>query len=121
MPTEGQAYMAAFGEASTFLVFVVMTGLLLEQHQQFAKQMTIGSLLTFIFMAVQLKMPKEVNAEENVVIQLINLCKPLRHLTYFELGYILKVIIYPSLFNTTMNIARIIDVEPTQLFKLKLV
>ena len=36
---------------------------------------------------------------------------------YFELAHVLKIVLYPSLFNLTLNISRIIDVEPIIEFK----
>ena len=62
-------------------------------------------------------MPKEVNDEENIVIQTVNRFGLLNNYCYFELGYILKIVIYPSLFNVTLSLSRIIDVEPSLLFK----
>ena len=82
--------------------------------------MTIGGLLTFAYCTVELRMPKEINADENVVIQVVNYFPFLNHLCYFEIGYILKTVIYPSFFNTTLNISRIIDVEPLIEFKKKM-
>ena len=44
----------------------------------------------------------------------------LNSFTYFELAYVLKHIIYPALFNTVLNISRLIDVEPSIEFKRRL-
>lgn len=44
----------------------------------------------------------------------------LNHLCYFEISYILKSVMYPSIFNTTLNISRIVDVEPLIEFKKKM-
>jgi len=115
IPTEGQRYMSAFSEATSYSVFIIMTLLFVQQHQQFAKQMTIGLLLVFSSCSVQLKMPKEVNADENVVIQAMNFL-PLDRYCYFEIAYLVKML-YPSLFNLTLNISRLVDAEPSVLFK----
>lgn len=77
--------------------------------------MTIGLLLVFSYMSVQLKMPKEVNQDENVVIKLMNWL-PLDNYCYFEIAHLVKMI-YPSLFNLTLNISRLVDAEPSLLFK----
>lgn len=37
---------------------------------------------------------------------------------YFELNYLLKQVLFPSLFNMTLNVSRLVDVEPTAEFKL---
>ena len=79
--------------------------------------MTIGLLLIFTYSTVQLKMPKEVHAQENVVIQTVISLPFLNRFTYFEIAYILKTVLYPSLFNLTLNISRVIDVEPILEFK----
>lgn len=62
-------------------------------------------------------MPKEVNSDENFVIQVVNRLPFLNNFCYFEIAFILKNLIYPSLFNLTLNISRIIDVEPIIEFK----
>jgi len=82
--------------------------------------MTIGGLLAFAYMTVMLKMPREINQDENVIIQIVNYLPFLNHLCYFEISYILKSVMYPSIFNTTLNISRIVDVEPLIEFKKKM-
>ena len=62
-------------------------------------------------------MPKEVNSDENFVIQVVDRLPFLNNFCYFEIAFILKNILYPSLFNLTLNISRIIDVEPIIEFK----
>ena len=109
--------MSAFSEVSSYSIFVIMTVMLVEQYQQFAKQMTIGLLIAFTYMTVQLKMPKEVNADENIVIQLVNQLPFLNKYCYFEIAFLLKNTLFPSLFNMTLNVSRIIDVEPIIEFK----
>ena len=113
-------YMTAFNEAGSYFIFVVMTLMLVQAHQQFAKQMTIGFLLAFVYMSVSLKMPKEANSDENVVIQAVNALFFFDKYCYFEVAFILKNLVYPSLFNTTLNISRLIDVEPSQEYKRKI-
>mmetsp|Transcript_18244 Transcript_18244/g.24376 ORF Transcript_18244/g.24376 Transcript_18244/m.24376 type:complete len:140 (+) Transcript_18244:446-865(+) len=119
-PTDGVRYFEAFGELKNFGIFIILTLLLVQQHQHFAKQMTIGGLLTFAYCTVELRMPKEVNQDENIVIQMVNALPFMNHLCYFEISYILKTVIYPSFFNTTLNISRLIDVEPLIEFKKKM-
>ena len=36
---------------------------------------------------------------------------------YFEVAYLLRVVIYPSLFNMTLNLSRVVDIEPLIEFK----
>lgn len=79
--------------------------------------MTIGLLLIFTYSTVQLKMPKEVNAEENIIIQLVDMLPFLSRFCYFELAFVLRTVLYPSLFNLTLNVSRIVDVEPIIEFK----
>ena len=67
-PTDGMQYFEAFGELKNYAMFVILSLMLIQQHQHFAKQMTIGGLLAFAYMTVELRMPKEVNQDENVVI-----------------------------------------------------
>jgi len=82
--------------------------------------MTIGTLILFGYSCVQLKMPKEVNEDENEIIKFVNMLPFLNGFTFFEINYVLKHIIYPSLFNTVLNISRVIDVEPAIEFKRRL-
>lgn len=66
-------------------------------------------------------MPMEVNAtEENVVIRIIDALPFLNSFCYFEIGYVLKSVLFHALFNLTLNISRLIDVEPIAEFKKKL-
>lgn len=83
--------------------------------------MTIGLLLVFSYACVQLKMPKEVNADENIVIQAVNYLPFFDGFCYFEIIHILRSCIYPSLFNMTLNISRLIDKEPSLEFKRKII
>ena len=41
---------------------------------------------------------------------------PLDRYCYFEIAYLVKML-YPSLFNLTLNISRLVDAEPSVLFK----
>ena len=66
-------------------------------------------------------MPMEVNAtEENIVIRTIDAIPMLNNFCYFEIGYVLKSVLFQALFNLTLNISRLIDVEPIAEFKKKL-
>ena len=79
--------------------------------------MTVGLLLAFSYAVVMLKMPKEANQEENFVIQIIRYFKYMDRFCYFEVAYLLRVVIYPSLFNMTLNLSRVVDIEPLIEFK----
>lgn len=48
---------------------------------------------------------------------MVNYLPFLNRYCYFELGYVLRIVLYPSLFNLTLNISRVIDVEPIIEFK----
>ena len=120
MPTEGAKYMQAFKELSSYAGFVFFMFILVEQHQHFAKQMVIGSLLIFATTSVQLRMPKEGGNPENAIIQLVDKIPFFNKLCYFEINYILKSVIYPGLFHMALHISRMIDVAPEIELKVKL-
>jgi len=46
-PSQGTRFLTAFGEGAHFSMFCFMLFLFVEKHQNFAKQMTISSLLCF--------------------------------------------------------------------------
>ena len=116
-PTEGARYMDAYKELGSFVIFMVLTFMIVQQHQNFAKQTTIGSLLLFSYLIVQLKMPKEAMQEENIVIQAANAIPYVKDFTYFEIVYMLKSVLYPSIFQLVLRISSQVDVEPTAKFK----
>lgn len=60
--------MSAFGETSSFSMYVFIMLVFVERHQHFAKQVVTTSLLIFGAMCVQIKMPKENHADDNIVI-----------------------------------------------------
>lgn len=66
-------------------------------------------------------MPKEVNADENIVVQAVSYLPFLDGFCYFEIIHILRSCIYPSLFNMTLNISRLVDKEPSLEFKRKII
>ena len=119
-PTEGQRYMTAFGEINNYVVFIFLTTMLVQDHQHFAKQITIGLLIAFSYATVSLKLPKEVNEAENLIIQFFDWVPFCGNYCYFEIAYLLKIVLYPSLFNMTLNVSRIIDIEPSLEFKMRI-
>ena len=64
--------MTAFGEMNNYFIFVILTVMCVQEHQHFAKQLTIGMLIAFSYATVSLKLPKEVNNDENFIIQIFN-------------------------------------------------
>jgi hypothetical protein len=61
VPSEGSRYFSALSEVSSFSIYVIIMFLFVESHQNFAKQMTISTLILFATMCVQLKMPRTGN------------------------------------------------------------
>jgi len=104
----GQQYFTAFGEISSFAMFVFIMFIFVEKHQHFAKQMVTSSLLIFASVCITLKMPRE-GKEDNQTIQMINKVPYLNRFCYFELGFLLKSLIYPNLFHCFLHISRLID------------
>jgi hypothetical protein len=60
--------MGAFAETSSYSMYVFIMLVFVERHQHFAKQVVTTSLLIFGAITVNIKMPKENNAEDNFVI-----------------------------------------------------
>lgn len=94
--------------------------MLVQDHQHFAKQITIGLLIAFSYATVSLKLPKEVNEAENIIVQIFDYVPFCGNYCYFEIAYLLKIVLYPSLFNMTLNVSRIIDIEPSLEFKMRI-
>lgn len=46
-PSQSGRYLSSFSELGSYTMFVVMMVLFVEKHQNFAKQVTISSLLVF--------------------------------------------------------------------------
>lgn len=67
VPSEGSRYFRAISEISHYSIYVLIMFMFVEQHQNFAKSMTISTLLLFATMSVQLKMPKQGNEESYAV------------------------------------------------------
>ena len=111
VPSEASRYFNALGEVSNYSMFVIVMFLFVEKHQNFAKQMTIATLLFFATVSVQLKMPRSGN-QESQVIQAVNALPFLDKFCYFEINFIIKSIMYGSLFNAILHISRMIDVDP---------
>lgn len=87
-----------------------------EKHQNFAKQCTIISLLIFATLAIQLKLPKE-GDKENSIIGGVKVLRSLDGFTYFELNFIIKQIVYPSIFSMALNVSRMVDMDPASVIK----
>jgi hypothetical protein len=54
------------------------------------------------------------------VVQLINRIPLLDRFCYFEINYVIKSIIYSSVFNAILHISRMIDVNPEIAMKSKI-
>lgn len=68
-------------------------------------------MLVFGTMQFYMRVPRE-GAEENQVIKLVDQLKFTYGFTYFELNYILKHLIYPSIFSMALWMSRMIDENP---------
>jgi len=111
MPSHGSQYMNAFGQISSFGMFVFIMLIFVEKYQHFAKQCVTSSLLIFVTLCINIRMPKE-QTEENMVIQIIQSLPFLDNLCYFEIIFILKTLIYPNLFHSILHVSRLIDIPP---------
>jgi hypothetical protein len=111
VPSEGSRYFKALGEIASYSMYILIMFLFVEQHQDFAKSMTISTLIVFAFCSVQLKMPKQ-GDQESWVVTMINSVPLLDRFCYFEINYMLKSILYSNLFNSILHISRISDVNP---------
>lgn len=89
VPSEGQRYFSALSEVSSYSMYVIIMFLFVETHQNFAKQMTISTLILFATISVQLKMPR-LGTSETQVVQLINRIPFLDRFCYFEINYLIK-------------------------------
>lgn len=58
VPSEGSRYFSSLSEVSSYSMFVLVMFFFIEKHQNFAKSMTISTLILFATCSVQLKMPK---------------------------------------------------------------
>lgn len=67
-PSQGSRYLTAFKDMASFSMFMIIMAFYVEPHQNFCKQVVIGSLLFFATLAFQMKVPKE-GDEENFVVQ----------------------------------------------------
>ena len=76
--------------------------------------MLIVGLLLF-----QSRVPKE-GDQENQVIEWICTFPQLNTFTYFELNYILKNLIYPSIFSCALWMSRMIDENPNIVIRSRL-
>ena len=110
-PSQGNRYLSAFTDLGSYSIFIIMMSIYVDKHQNFAKQMTIVSLLFFATITFQLKAPKE-GDEENYIIKLTNSIPALDSFTFFELSYIVKSIIYPVVFQAALFMSRMIDLDP---------
>lgn len=100
-------------------MYVIIMFLFVESHQNFAKQMTISTLILFATISVQLKMPR-LGTTETQVVQLVNRIPFLDRFCYFEINYLIKSIIYGGIFNAILHISRMIDVNPEIAMKAKI-
>lgn len=100
-------------------MFMIIMAFYVEKHQNFAKQVVISSLLIFASLSFQLKVPKE-GDEENQVVQWVDRLDFLRGFSYFEISYILRNIIYPSIFQSALHMSRMIDVNPNNTVRTRL-
>ena len=110
-PSLGNRFLSTVSEVTNYAMYILMMTFYVEKHQNFAKQMTITSLLIFASLSVQLKMPRE-GPEENVVIEMVKQMVFLNKFTYFEINYLVKSIVYPNLYHSFLHMSRMVDVAP---------
>lgn len=89
VPSEGSRYFSALSETSSYSMYVVIMFLFIENHQNFAKQMTISTLILFATISVQLKMPR-LGTTDSQVVQIVNSIPFFDRFCYFELNYLIK-------------------------------
>jgi len=104
--------MSAFQVCGKYAIYVFMMFIVVESHQQFAKQMTIASLITFVYISVNLKLPQESPGVENIVIETVKKIPFLKNMTYFELQYLISNVLYPGIFHMALHISRAVDMPP---------
>lgn len=119
-PSEGSQYMQSFSKIGEYAMFVLLLKFSVEEHQQFAKQAVITSMLIFAFMSVQLKMPRESSGEETVIVEWVKKFDFLNGMTYFELNHIITRLVYPGIYHMVMHVSRMVDQAPEVAMKLKL-
>ena len=118
-PSKGQRYLSAFSELSTFSVFIIITMFYVEKHQNFAKKCVIGSLLIFATIAFSLKEPRE-GDDDNSVVKFINDSELFADLTFFELSYLVKSVVFPSIFQMALHMSRMVDKNPLEGLQMRL-
>lgn len=89
VPSEGSRYFSALSESSSYSMYVFVMFLFVETHQNFAKQMTISTLILFVTISVQLKMPR-LGTTDSEVVQIVNSIPFFNRFCYFELNYLIK-------------------------------
>ena len=111
VPSQASRFFKALAEISTYSMYVIIMFFMVESYQNFAKSMTISTLIVFSMASIQLKMPTE-GSQENWFIQLINKVPFLDRFCYFEINYMIKKIVYSNIFNCILHISRISDENP---------
>jgi len=110
VPSEGSRFFKAIGEISSYAMYIIIMFLFVENHQNFAKSMTISTLLVFSMTSVSLKMPQQ--EQEGWFFQTIGKISFLDSFCYFEINYIIKKVLYSNMFNSILHISRISDINP---------
>lgn len=111
VPNEGARFFKALGEISSYSMYILIMFLFVESHQNFAKSMTISTLIVFSMASIQLKLPQQ-GSQESWFIQVVNRVPFLDRFCFFEINYMIKKIVYGNIFNCILHISRISDVNP---------
>lgn len=112
-PGQGERYLQSFGELSFFSFFVIALVMYVEKHQNFAKQVVIGSMLFFGWVIFSLKEPIE-GEEENQVVEFVSSLDFAKEYTIFEIVYILKRVVFPAFYQMALNMSRVFDTNPLE-------
>ena len=118
-PSQATRYLQACQDLLHFGMFILFMSFSVEKYQNFAKQVTISSLLIAATVCVYLKLPKEGN-QENDLILWVDTVRWLDDFTYFELNFVLKTIVYPAIFSMAMNVSRLVDIDPQNVVRINL-
>mmetsp|Transcript_13137 Transcript_13137/g.9519 ORF Transcript_13137/g.9519 Transcript_13137/m.9519 type:complete len:141 (+) Transcript_13137:479-901(+) len=93
--------------------FFLLTFIMLNKHQYFARRVIMSSLFLTIYVSVFLKLPVEkgMNRQENQIVQLADSIPFFSHLAYFEIYEIIRIL-YMNVFNLVLALSRLIDIHP---------
>jgi hypothetical protein len=68
-------------------------------------------MLSFGYIVFSLKEPEEAD-EPNQVVSFVSSLDLVKDLTFFEVAYILKRVVYPNVFQFSLHVSRVFDNNP---------